>query len=81
VGKSEGKRSLGRNRLRREHNIKMDVQEVRWGTMDWTDLSQDRDSLRALVNTVMNLLVPLMRGISGLAENRLASQEGFCSKE
>jgi hypothetical protein len=48
----------------------MDLQEVGWGGMDWIDRAQDRDRLRALVNTVMNL-----RGISSLAENRLASQE------
>ena len=79
VWKSEGKRSLGRSRLRREDNIKMDLQQVGCGNMDWIDRAQDRDSWRALVNTVMNLLVPLMRGISGLADNRLASHEGLSS--
>jgi hypothetical protein len=39
-------------------NIKMDLRERGWGGMDWIDLSQDRDQWRALVNTVMNLLVP-----------------------
>ena len=59
----------------------MDLQEVGWGTMDWVDRAHDSDRWRALVNKAMNLLVPLMRGISGLAENRLASQEGLCSME
>jgi hypothetical protein len=58
VGKPEGKRSLGRPRCRWEDNIKMDLGEIGWGGMDWTDLAQDRDQWRALVNTVMNLRVP-----------------------
>ena len=48
----------------------MDLQEVGWGNLDWIDRAQDRDRRLALVNAVMNL-----RGISWLAENRLASQE------
>jgi hypothetical protein len=36
----------------------MDLREVEWGGMDWIDLAQDRDRLRALVNMVMNLQVP-----------------------
>jgi hypothetical protein len=39
-------------------NIKMDFRETGWGGMDWIDLTQDRDQWRALLNTVMNLLVP-----------------------
>jgi len=67
VGKSEGKRPLGRPRRRWEDNIKMDLQEVGGGCEDWTKLAQDRVRWRALVITVMNLRVPKMRGISCLA--------------
>ena len=58
VGKSEGKRPLGRSRHRWEDNIKMDLQEVGCEGMDWIDLVQDRDRWRALVNAVLNLRVP-----------------------
>jgi len=64
VGKPEGKRPLGRPRLRWEDNIKMDLQEVRGACGDWKEMAQDRDRWRALVSTVMNLRVPKMRGIS-----------------
>jgi hypothetical protein len=58
VGKPEGKRSLGRPRRRWEDNIKIDLQEVGYGGMDWIELAQDRDRWRVLVNAVMNLRVP-----------------------
>jgi len=58
VGKPEGKRPLGRPRLRWEDNIKMDLQEVGYAGMDWIELFQDRDSLRTFVNAVTNLRVP-----------------------
>jgi hypothetical protein len=58
VGKSEGKKPLGRPRRRWKDNIKMDLREVGWDGMDWIDLVQDRDQRRALVNMVMNLRVP-----------------------
>jgi len=52
VGRSEGKRPLGRPRRRRENNNAMGVQEVGGESMDWIDLAQDRDRLRAFVNAV-----------------------------
>ena len=58
VGKPEGKTPLGRPRRRWEDNIKMDLQEVGCGSMDWIELAQDRDRWRGIVNAVMNLRVP-----------------------
>jgi hypothetical protein len=55
--KPEGKRPLGRPRCRWEDNIKMDLQEVGCGCMDWIGLAQDRDRCWALVNAVMNLRI------------------------
>jgi hypothetical protein len=58
VGKPEGKRPLGRPRLRWENNIKMDLQKVGGGGGGWMGLAQDRDGWRALVGTVRNFRVP-----------------------
>jgi hypothetical protein len=58
VGKPEGKRPLGRPRRRGEDNIKMELQKVGCGGMDWIKLAQDTDRWWALVNVVMNLWVP-----------------------
>jgi hypothetical protein len=57
VGKTEGKRPLGRPRRRLEDNNKMDFQEV-GGRGDWMELAQDRDRWRALGGTVRNFRVP-----------------------
>jgi hypothetical protein len=58
VGKPNGKRPLGRPRRRWVDNSEMDFREVGSDGMDWIDLAQDRDKWRALVNTVLNLMVP-----------------------
>jgi len=58
VGKPEGKRPLGKPRLKWEDNIKMDLRDVGCGGMDWIGLVKDRDRKRAVVNAVMNFRVP-----------------------
>jgi len=58
VGKPEGKRPMRRPRHRWEDNIKIDLQQVGSGRMDWIELAQERDRCRALVNVVMNIWVP-----------------------
>jgi len=62
VGKPEGKRPLGRPRLRWEDNIKADLQKVGREGMDWIDLVQERDRWRAFLNAVLNLRVPQNAG-------------------
>ena len=67
VGKPEGKRPLGRLRRRWVDNIRIDLQEVGCGYMDWIGLAQDRDRWRTLVSAVMNL------GVAWNAGNFLTS--------
>jgi hypothetical protein len=58
VGKPERKRPLERPRRRWVDNIRMDLDEVGWGDVDWIGLAQDRNRWRALVNSVMNFRFP-----------------------
>ena len=58
VGKPEGRRPLGRSRHRWVDNIRLDLQEVGCGYMDWIGMGQDRDRWRTLVSAVMNFRVP-----------------------
>jgi hypothetical protein len=53
VGKPEGKRP----RRRWVNNIKIDLRNIGWDGVDWIDMAQDRDQWRALVNTLLNILV------------------------
>ena len=62
VGKPEGKRPLGRPRRRWVDNIRMDLQDVGCGHVDWIGLAQDRDRWRTLVSAVMNLRAPWNAG-------------------
>jgi hypothetical protein len=57
VGKPEGKRQLGRPRRRWVDNIRMDLEEVGWGDVDWIGLAQNRNRWRAFVNSVLNIRV------------------------
>jgi hypothetical protein len=57
VGKPEGRRTLERPTRRWEDNIKMNIKEIGWELVDSIRLAQDRDHWRALVNTVMKILV------------------------
>jgi hypothetical protein len=75
VGKPEGRRPLGRPRRRWVDSIRMDLGEVGWGDVDWIGLAQDRNRWRALVNSVLNLRVPLY---AGKLSNGLTSS-GFSS--
>jgi hypothetical protein len=58
VGKPGGKRPLGRPKRRWMDNVRMNLEEVGCGDVDWIGLAQDRNRWRALVNSVLNLRVP-----------------------
>ena len=57
LGKPSGKRPLGRPRHRWK-DIRMNLEEVGCGCVDWMELAQDRDRWSALVSAVMNLRIP-----------------------
>ena len=81
VGNSERTRPFGRHSHRWEDNIKMDLQEVEYGSLDWIELAQDRDRWRALVNAVMNLRVLYNVGKFMTSSELLRFSEGLCSVE
>ena len=82
VGKPEGRRPLGKPRRRWVDNIRMDLQEVGCGYMDWIGLAQDWDRWRTLVSCGNEPSGSVKCGeISWLAANQLASQEGLCTME
>ena len=58
VGNTEGKRVLRKPSYRWENDTKMYLKEIDWDGVDWADLAQYRDNTWAVVNTVMNLMVP-----------------------
>jgi hypothetical protein len=64
VGKPERKRSLAGPSCRWEDNIRVYLKKLGWEVVDLMHLAQDRDQWRVLVNTVMNLRIPLKVGIS-----------------
>ena len=55
VGKSEGKKPIGRCRRRWEDNSGMDPQKVGWGDMEWIELTRDKDRWRALVEAALHI--------------------------
>jgi hypothetical protein len=59
VGKPEGERPLGGPRRRWVHDIKIDLSEIGWASLDWIDMVQDRDQWRAHLNTAMNIQVSI----------------------
>jgi hypothetical protein len=81
VGKPEGKRPLGRTRRRWIDNIKMDLSEIGVSVVDWICLAQDRYRWRALVNSVMNIRVPLNAGKYRVAAQVVASRAVLSSTE
>jgi hypothetical protein len=58
VGRPERKRPLGSPICRCENNIKMDLEEVRWGSMDWIDVALDKKRWWAHVGMIMDFRIP-----------------------
>jgi hypothetical protein len=81
VGKPDGKRPLGRKRCRWVDNIKIDLLEIGWGSVDWICLAQDRGKWRDLVNAVMNVRVLYIAGTYRVAAQLVASRVVLSSTE
>jgi hypothetical protein len=79
VGNPEGNRPLLKPISRWDETIKIDLREIGWGDMNWTDLFQNRDQFKALLNTVMNFRFKKMLENSLVAERLMTSQEGVSS--
>jgi hypothetical protein len=77
--KHEGKRALCRIKCLQNGNIKIELQEIGLGKVVRISLDQDREKLRAVVNTVMNFRFPHNTGSSGLDVKLLDYQERPCS--
>jgi hypothetical protein len=58
VGRHKRRRPLGRVRHRWEVNTKLDIQKIGWGDVHWIDVAQDREKWHAVVNAVMNFMLP-----------------------
>jgi len=81
VGKCDGRRRLKRPRPRYQDNVKIDIQELEWGSMGWIDVAWNKGRWLRVVNAVRTFGFHKMQGIFCLAENQLTSQEGLCSME
>jgi len=73
VGEGEGKRPLGTPKHRWDINVKMHCKEMGWKDVDWINFAQDTNG------GFLCFACHKIRGVSSLAEELLASQEGFCS--
>jgi hypothetical protein len=77
TAKPKGKRPLGKSRLRRKHDVKMDLREMGWGDMKRINLAKDRDQWRSLVNMVVNVKVHKMLGSFWIAKRLEVSKQGL----
>ena len=75
------KTRLGRTRHRWENNIKLDLQAVGWGGMEWIAMPQDRDRWRAFVNAVLNIWVPSNAGNFLTSWGPVSFSRRICSTE